>query len=78
MVTVLCQVIHVHLLFQVEEKNPSDVIRDLKTFTSKSLLKQIAENSQESHKEWLLWMFRRAAKNYWQAVDPVLDIDVLS
>lgn len=25
---------HVHLLFQIEEKNPSDVIRDLKTFTS--------------------------------------------
>ena len=35
---------HVHLLFQIEEKNPSDVIRDLKTFTSKALLKQIAEN----------------------------------
>ena len=124
---------HVHLLFQIEEKNPSDVIRDLKTFTSKALLKQIAENPQESRKEWLLWMFRRAAKKYsyvkqyqfwqhhnqpieihsdkffdekldyihqnpvvggfvsepqdwkyssakndWQLVDPVLDIDVLS
>ena len=55
---------HVHLLFQIEEKNPSDVIRDLKTFTSKALLKQIAENPQESRKEWLLWMFRRAAKKY--------------
>ena len=27
---------HVHLLFQIEEKNPSDVIRDLKTFTHDS------------------------------------------
>ena len=54
---------HVHLLFQIEEKNPSDVIRDLKTFTSKALLKQIAGSPQESRKEWLLWMFRRAAKN---------------
>ena len=41
---------HVHLLFQIEEKNPSDVIRDLKTFTAKALLKQIAEHPQESHK----------------------------
>ena len=49
---------HVHLLFQIEGKNPSDVILDLKTFTSKALLKQIAENPQESRKEWLLWMFR--------------------
>ena len=43
---------HVHLLFQIEERNPSDVIRDLKTFTSKALLKQIAENPQESRKEY--------------------------
>ena len=49
---------HVHLLFQIEGKNPSDVIRDLKTFTSKPLPKQIAENPQESRKEWLLWIFR--------------------
>ncbi|HBO37562.1 MAG TPA: transposase [Pasteurellaceae bacterium] len=55
---------HVHLLFQAEHQNPSDLIRDLKTFTSKAIVKQIIENVQESRKEWLLWMFERAAQKY--------------
>ena len=112
---------HVHLLFQA------------KKFTATNLVNLIRDNQQESRKEWLLWMFKRAgtkssnvthyqfwqhhnqpieihsdkffnekldyihqnpvvsgfvsepqdwkyssAKNYWQAVDPVLDIDILS
>ena len=124
---------HVHLLFQAKKENPSALIRDLKKFTATNLLNLIRDNQQESRKEWLLWMFKRArtkssnvthyqfwqhhnqpieihydkffnekleyihqnpvvsgfvsepqdwkyssAKNYWQTVDPILDIDVLS
>ncbi|HDL5698607.1 TPA: transposase [Mannheimia haemolytica] len=53
---------HIHLLFQAKDQNPSDLIRDFKTFTSKMLIQQIKTNPQESRKEWLLWMFTRAAK----------------
>ena len=124
---------HVHLLFQAKKENPSELIRDLKKFTATNLVNLIRDNQQESRKEWLLWMFKRAgtkssnvthyqfwqhhnqpieihsdkffnekldyihqnpvvsgfvsepqdwkyssAKNYWQAVDSVLNIDLLS
>ncbi len=53
---------HVHLLFQSEKGEPSELIRDFKGFTARVLLKAIEENSQESRKEWLLWMFEKAGK----------------
>ena len=52
---------HIHLIFRAKNNNPSDIIRDFKTFTSKKIVRLIEENPQESRKEWLLWMFRRAA-----------------
>ncbi len=51
---------HVHLLFQAAEENPSALIRDLKKFTATTILHLIQSNQQESRKEWLLWMFKRA------------------
>ena len=51
---------HIHLIFRAEEGNPSAIIHDFKTFTSKRMVKLIEENPQESRKEWLLWMFRVA------------------
>ncbi|MFH6986061.1 hypothetical protein [Marinoscillum luteum] len=47
---------------------------DLKEYTSKKLQKEIEDNPRESRKEWLLWMFERAAsksnnvkgKQLWQ------------
>lgn len=54
---------HVHLIIgQSGEGKLEDIIRDLKRHTSKSTLKSIEENHQESRKEWLLWMFERAGK----------------
>jgi len=53
---------HVHLIFKAKNNNPSDIIRDFKTHTSKTLQDEIKENIQESRKEWLLWMFKRAGK----------------
>lgn len=65
---------HIHLIFRAKENNPGDLLRDLKTFTSKKIQKMILENPQESRKEWLLWMMKRAgSKNsnvknsqFWQ------------
>lgn len=53
---------HVHLVFRSANDNPSGLIRDFKSYTSKKIIKVIEENPQESRKEWLLWMFEKAGK----------------
>jgi len=65
---------HIHLIFASPNINPETLLGRFKEHTSKKLVKAISENIQESRKEWLLWMFKRAAtkssnvKNYqfWQ------------
>ena len=65
---------HVHLIFRAKDNNPGELMKSLKTFTSKNIQKVIAENTQESRREWLLWMMQRAgSKNsnvknsqFWQ------------
>lgn len=77
---------HIHLIFRAKNNNPSDIIRDFKTFTSKKIVRLIEENPQESRKEWLLWMFRKAAakrsnvKDYqfWQQDNHPIEIWSLS
>lgn len=50
---------HVHLIASADEGyNLSDILRDLKKFTSKKIVKAIEENAQESRKRWMLWLFR--------------------
>ncbi|RNL55371.1 REP-associated tyrosine transposase [Pedobacter jejuensis] len=51
---------HVHLIFKAKDNNPDKVLGRIKEHTSKTLVKAIKENSQESRKEWMLWMFERA------------------
>ena len=73
---------HVHLIFRSSLNDPSGLMRDLKGFTARRLLKAIAENSQESRKEWLLWMFRHAGKKnrnisnmqFWQQNNKPIEI----
>jgi REP element-mobilizing transposase RayT len=73
---------HVHLIISSENDNLSDIMRDLKRHTSKALLKTIAENSKESRKEWMLWMFGRAGKRnannkkfqFWQQSNHPIEI----
>ena len=65
---------HVHLIFRAKKDNPGDLIRDLKTFTSKKIQRMIEEDPQESRKEWILWMMQRAGsknsnvegRQFWQ------------
>lgn len=52
---------HLHLIISSKEScRQVDIIRDFKKYTSRIIIKAIEENIQESRKEWLLWMFRRA------------------
>ena len=45
----------------------TDILRDFKKFTSKSLLKAIAENPQKSRKEWMLSHFiTEKGQQFWQ------------
>ena len=52
---------NVHFIFKSSHGDPSGLIRDFKGFTSRKIVKLIEENSEESRKEWMLWMFERAA-----------------
>ena len=47
---------HLHLLAGVSKPDTSisDILRDFKKFTSKSIVKAIQENDRESRLEWLL------------------------
>ncbi len=51
---------HVHLVFHSSSENPSALLRDFKKYTAKKMLHTIQNNPQESRKEWLLWMFKKA------------------
>jgi REP element-mobilizing transposase RayT len=53
---------HVHLIFMAKNNNPGELLKEFKTFTSKELQGAIETNSQESRKEWMLWMMERAGK----------------
>jgi putative transposase len=66
---------HVHLIATAKEGfELVNIIRDLKKYTSKMIIASIEANVQESRKEWMIWMFKRAgAKNsnnsvyqFWQ------------
>ena len=52
---------HVHLIASAKEgKNLSDILRDLKRFTSKALLGEIQNGAVESRRDWMLWIFKSA------------------
>lgn len=53
---------HVHLVIAAKSGVLEDIMRDLKRHTSKAILNEIEANPQESRKEWMLWMFKRAGK----------------
>lgn len=53
---------HIHLIIGTDGEKMEDILRDFKSFTSKSLKGSIRNNPQESRKEWLLWMMERAGK----------------
>ncbi|MEI6749306.1 MAG: transposase [Bacteroidota bacterium] len=54
---------HLHMIARAEgEYSLSDVLRDLKKFTSKAIVKQI-ESEPESRREWMLEQFAKAGEH---------------
>lgn len=51
---------HVHLVIGSSGEPIEAILRDMKRHTFKIILKTIEDHNQESRKEWLLWMFKRA------------------
>ena len=56
---------HVHLLFRsIKEQKPELLIVDFKRYTSKSIVKAIANNPKESRREFMLEQFKNAADKF--------------
>ncbi len=53
---------HVHLIIGTTSNPMQDILRDLKSFTSRKLREEIQAHPTESRREWMLWMFERAGK----------------
>ncbi len=54
---------HVHLAIATKGENKlEDIIRDLKSYTSRHIRKYMINNPHESRKEWMLWMMEKAGK----------------
>jgi REP element-mobilizing transposase RayT len=67
---------HLHLIARAAEgNNLPDILRDFKKFTSKAVLKAIAENDRESRKEWLLDQFKTEDGNrFWRADNKPIEL----
>ena len=65
---------HIHMIARSKDVPLNILLGNFKRFTSKQLIKQVEENSQESRKEWLLHMFkfygkgnsRNETHQFWQ------------
>ena len=53
---------HIHLIISTGNGNLSDILRDFKKFTSKEIITTIENNKQESRKNWMLWIFKKAGE----------------
>ena len=53
---------HIHLLLTADEKPLSDIFRDFKTYTSKQLFEAISQNTQESRRDWMTELFKKAGR----------------
>jgi REP element-mobilizing transposase RayT len=53
---------HLHLIVATKDQNLSGIIRDLKMYSSKRILKEIQNNPVESRKKWMLKVFSEHGK----------------
>lgn len=61
---------HIHMIIGTEGKmNLEDIIRDMKRHTSGEMRDILKNNSFESRKEWMLWMFGRAGRKNTNNID---------
>ena len=74
---------HVHMVIGTRGEKMENIVRDLKKHTSKAIINEIRENSVESRKEWMLWMFERAGRKnsnnvnfqFWQQHNKPIELD---
>ncbi len=57
---------HIHLVISGKNNNLSDILRDLKKYTSKNILNAIIKNDIESRKEWMINIFKRNGINNYK------------
>ena len=55
---------HCHLIISSTQSPLSDIIRDLKKYTSKKIMASIRANEKESRKKWLTWLLQKDG-NIW-------------
>jgi REP element-mobilizing transposase RayT len=73
---------HIHLIVSADDIKLPGIIRDLKSYTAKRLLKLISENPKESRKEWILYQFRYFASStqqnsehqFWQKTNHPIEL----
>jgi REP element-mobilizing transposase RayT len=67
---------HLHLIARAADGHTlPEILRDFKKFTSKAVLKAIAENDRESRKEWLLAQFRTKEGNrFWRGDNKPIEL----
>jgi REP element-mobilizing transposase RayT len=52
---------HLHIIACAKEGYKlSEIVRDFKAFTSRQMRKALEENTRESRRNWMLWIFRQA------------------
>jgi len=67
---------HVHMVIRAKEDfNLPDILPDYKKFTSKTIIKAITENIQESRKDWLLEQFKTSEGfRFWRADNKPIEL----
>jgi putative transposase len=75
---------HVHMIISRKGDNSlSDIMRDMKKFSSVKIIKEIINNPQESRKKWLLYLLSQAGKansnnkiyQLWQQDNHPIELD---
>lgn len=75
---------HVHLILSTNGSNAlSDVLRDLKKFSSRKIVEAIEADTRESRKRWMLWIFKSAGEKnkrnkdcqFWQQDNHPVECD---
>ncbi len=76
---------HVHLILSATDGNLSDILRDFKKFTSKSVIYAIETSKDESRKNWMLWIFKKAGEKnsrnlsyqFWRQDNHAIHLDTV-
>ncbi|MGI8636289.1 MAG: REP-associated tyrosine transposase [Segetibacter sp.] len=76
---------HLHLIVSTANGNLSDILRDFKKFTSKQIITAVETNKQESRRNWMLWIFKKAGEKnsrnkeyqFWQQDNHAIQLETV-